>query len=202
MQGSFSRKAGTYGLLFGGFLLLVPGCGDGGTGPDDGLTKDEAQALFERVSAIRQDSTRVLHSSNDSTVVACPLAGQIRVTESVAEALVGDTLRLVEDLAAAPAGCRFSQGGREFTVDGDPGILEHTVVSLVGLFQSFIVDGTVTGSVDWRIEGRSGSCGVDLVRSGGADLGRGRLPEAEKLSGTLCGHNVDFEVESVSGPSG
>ncbi|MCY3808739.1 MAG: hypothetical protein OXG58_04765 [Gemmatimonadetes bacterium] len=156
-----AQRAGVHGLLFASLLLLAFGCGDSTTEPEnESLTMNEAVALFEGMRAIQQDSTpRILHASDDSTVVACPVAGQVRVTGSASEAVAGDTLRLSTDFTAAPAGCQFSQGGHQFTIDGDPGVRERTVVVIAGLFEHFSIEGTVTGSVDWQLDGRSGSCG-------------------------------------------
>ena len=101
------------GVLLGGLCILAVGCGDGTTEPDDApLTMNEAVALFEGMRVIQQDSTpRIIHASEDSTVVACPLGGQVRVTGSVGDTSVADTLRLETDFTAAPTGCQFSQGG-------------------------------------------------------------------------------------------
>lgn len=200
------RKAGVHGLLFGGLLLVALGCQDGTTEPDnDPLTMDEAVAMFEGMRAIQQDSTpRILHASDDSTIVivACPIAGQVRVTGSVAEAVTGDTLRLETDFTAAPAGCQFSQAGHQFTTDGDPGVRERIVVVIAGLFEHFSIEGGVTGSVDWQLDGRSGSCSLDLVLTGEPNLSGNEPGAAGMLSGTLCDHDVDLEVQGVPGPGG
>jgi len=197
-------RAGVHGLLFASLLLLAFGCGDSTTEPEnEPLTMNEAVALFEGMRAIQQDSTpRILHASDDSTVVACPVAGQVRVTGSASEAVAGDTLRLSTDFTAAPAGCQFSQGGHQFTIDGDPGVRERTVVVIAGLFEHFSIEGTVTGSVDWQLDGRSGSCGIDLVLTGEPDLSGNEPSVAGMLSGTLCDHDVNLEAQSVPGPGG
>ena len=130
--------------------------------------------------------------------MACPIGGQVRVTESAAEAVAGDTLRLSTDFTAAPAGCQFWQGGHEFTIGGDPGVREQTVVVIAGLFEHFSIKGTVTGSVDWQLAGRSDSCGIDLVLTGEPNLS-GNEPA---WAGTLCDHGVNLEVQSVPGTGG
>lgn len=201
--GSTARKGGVYALLVGGLLVAALGCGDGATEPDDEpLTMNEAVALFEGMRAIQQDSTpRILHASSDSTVVACPIAGRVRLTGSASESVAGDTLRLESDFTAAPAGCQFSHGGHQFTTDGDPGVRERTVVAIAGLFEHFSIEGTVAGSVDWQLGGRSGSCGIDLVLTGEPDLSGNEPSVAGKLSGALCDHDVELEVQSVPEPS-
>lgn len=198
------RKAWVHGLVFGWLLLVALGCENGATEPDnDPLTMDEAAAMFEGMGAIQQDSTpRILHASDDSTVVACPIAGQVRLTGSVSETVAGDTLRLETDFTAAPAGCQFSQGGHQFTIDGDPGVREFTVVAIAGLFEHFSIEGTVVGSLDWQLDERSGSCGIDLELTGEPDLSGNEPGVAGTLSGTLCDHDVELDIQSVQGPGG
>ena len=168
------------------------------------LTMNEAVALFEGMRAILQDATpRIIHTSEDSKVVACPLGGQVRITGSVADESAADTLRLETDFTAAPTGCQFSQGGLQFTVDGDPGVRERTVFVIAGVFEHFSLEGSVTGRLDWQLDDRSGSCGIDLVLSGEPDLSGTEPSVAGGLSGMLCGHEVELdEVQSLPGPAG
>ena len=188
-------------LLFGGLLLAALGCSDGATEPEnEPLTMTEAIALFEGMRAIQQDSTlRILHASEDSTVVACPIAGRVRVTGSASESAIGDTLRLETDFTAAPADCQFSHAGHQFTINGDPSVREQTAIVIVGFFEHFSIDGTVTGGVAWQLDGRTGSCGFDLVLAEEPDLS-GNEPGA-MLSGTLCDHAVELEAR-IPDPGG
>ena len=97
--------------------------------------------------AIERDSTpRILHASDDSVVVACPIAGRLRVTGRDSESISGDTLKLVTEFTFAPAGCQFSREGLQFTIDGDPGIRDHTVVGIT--FEDISVEGAATGILD------------------------------------------------------
>ncbi len=203
-HGGTGRRVGLRGLVFCGLLLVALGCEDGTTEPEVAtLTMEEAVALFDGMRAIQQDTTSaILHASEDSTVVACPIGGRVRVTGSASESIAGDTLRLETDFTAAPAGCQFSQGGHHFTTDGDPGVREQTVVVIVGLFEHVGVEGTVAGSLDWQLDGRSGSCGMDLELTAEPDLSGNEPGVAGTLSGTLCDHDVELEIESVSGPGG
>ena len=164
---------------------------------------EEAVALFEGMRTIQRDTTpTIIHASEDSTVVACPAGGQVRVSGSVVEGQAADTLRLETDFTAAPTGCRFSQDGLEFTVDGSPGIREHTVVVIVGFFDSFGIEGSVTGDLDWRLDGRSGSCALELTLRGEPDLS-GTEPSVDGMfSGMLCGHEVALEAFNTLGPAG
>ncbi|WP_419940787.1 hypothetical protein [Candidatus Palauibacter sp.] len=96
----FRRKMdAAWGVLVGGLLALAVGCGDGTTEPDDTpLTMTEAEALFEGMRVIQQDTApRIIHASEDSIVVACPLGGQLRRTVMFVDESVADTLRLAWD---------------------------------------------------------------------------------------------------------
>ena len=192
-----ARKAGARGLLFSALLAAALGCRDGTTEPgDDLLAMDEAVALFEGMRAIEQDSMpRILHAFDDSVVVACPVSGRLTVTGRFSESASGDTLSLETEFTATPAGCRFSRLGRQFTVDGDPGIREHTVVVIVGPGEHIGIDGAVTGIVDWQLDGRSGSCDVDLVLTGAGPARPGGPSATGMLSGRLCDHDVDLEIQ-------
>ena len=204
----FRRKMDTaWGVLVGGLCALAVGCGDGTTEPDDApdnapLTMTEAVALFEGMRAILQDTTpRIIHASEDSLVVACPLGGQARRTLMFVDGSVADTLRLAWDFTAAPAGCQFSSGGLQFTADGAPEVRERGAFVLAGFFE-FSIEGSVTGRLDWQLDDRSGSCDIDMVLSGEPDLSGTEPSVAAVLSGTLCGHEAEVEVEGVPGPAG
>lgn len=62
------------------------------------------------------------------------------------------------------------------------------------------VEGTVVGSLDWQLDGRSGCCGMDLELTAEPDLSGNEPGVSGTLSGTLCDHDGELEIESVSGP--
>ena len=177
-----------------GPLLLVAlvalGCGDiccgPGPEPPDVLTLDEAVPLFAG-SYIALYPVR-LEAGDDTvmTVVACPTAGQVRVTGRVSETSMGDTLMVEEDITLAPAGCQFSEGGHRFTVDGHPGVRTHAVTRAYPGTRR--LEGTITGRLDWQLEDRSGFCEIELEIT--HDLSGSEWSEG--LSGTLCGHAWEF----------
>ena len=192
------------GILVGGFCALAVGCGDGMMEPRDAsLTMAEAEALFEGMRAIQMDSTpRIIRATENSAVVACPLGGQLTLTGMVVDESVADTLRLVSDFTASPSACQLSHGGLQFTVDGAPSVRERTAVVIVGLLEHFSLEGSVTGRLDWQLDDRSGSCDIDLVLSGEPDPTATEPSVAAVLSGMLCGHEAEIEVEGVPGPAG
>lgn len=174
------------------------------TEPDNApLTLSEAEALFAGVRAIAQDSSlQVIQATENSAVLACPLGGQVELAGMFVDGSVADTLRIVSDFTAAHRGCQFSHGGLQFTVDGAPEVRERTVVVIVGFLEHFSLEGSVTGGLDWQLGDRSGSCDVDLVLSGEPDLSGTEPSVAGVLSGTLCGHEAEIEVEGIPGADG
>ena len=60
----------------------------------------------------------------------------------------------------------------------------------------FLVDGSTTGGLDWKLDDRSGTCMIDLTF--GVDLS-GSEPAAI-VAGTMCGLEVEFKqsIEPVA----
>ena len=185
---------------------LAAGCSEGTTEPPTTaapLSAAESMALFEGMRAIQLDSTStIIGGSESSLVVACPLGGQVSLALTFADESVADTLRLTWDSTAVPTGCQLSHGGLQFTVDGTPGVRDQGALVLVGFGEHFGLEGSVTGALDWRLDDRSGSCDMDLVLSGEPDLSATETSVAAVLSGTLCGHEAEIEVQGIPGPSG
>ena len=188
---------------------LAAGCSEGTTEPPttaEPLSAAEAMALFEGMSAIQLDSTStIIGGSESSIVLACPLGGQVRVAGMPVDESVADTVRLVSDYTTTPEGCQFASGGLQFTVDGAPDVRQRTVLVMVGFLEHLSLEGTVAGRLDWQSDGRSGSCEIDLVLSGGPDLSATEPSLVAALSGTLCGHEAEIDVQdtqNIPGPSG
>lgn len=200
----FDRRNVVAVLLAG---ALAAGCSEGTTDPPDTsepLSAAESLALFEAMRAIQSDpDPTIIGGSENSMVVACPLGGQITIMIDVVEESVADTARLRSDFTAAPSGCQVSSGGIQFTVDGRPSVRERTVATIVGFFEAFTIEGSVTGALDWQSDGRSGSCDIDMTLSGGLDSSGTEPSLAAVLAGSLCGHETRLDVEEVpGGPSG
>lgn len=200
----FDRRNVVAVLLAG---ALAAGCSEGTTDPPDTsepLSAAESLALFEAMRAIQSDpDPTIIGGSENSMVVACPLGGKITIMIDVVEESVADTARLRSDFTAAPSGCQVSSGGIQFTVDGRPSVRERTVATIVGFFEAFTIEGSVTGALDWQSDGRSGSCDIDMTLSGGLDSSGTEPSLAAVLAGSLCGHETRLDVEEVpGGPSG
>lgn len=199
----FNRRSVTAVLLAGAFAA---GCSERMLVPPelpDQLTEAESLALLQAMRAVQADTApTIIGGSENSFVAACPQGGQVSRTLSFADGSVADTVRLTWDLTAAPAGCQVSHEGLRFSVDGAPGVRERGAFVVVGFFESFSIEGSVTGRLDWQLADRSGSCAIDLALSGEPDLSGTEPAVAGVLSGTLCGHETELEVEGIPGPSG
>lgn len=196
----FDRRNVTAVFLAG---ALAAGCSEGTTEPPvtaERLSAAESVALFEAMRAIQSDTApTIIGGSENSAVIACPMGGQVTLTQTVVDEAVADTARLTINSTASPSGCELSSGGTRFTVDGRPGVHERIVTTFVGVFEAFL-EGSVTGALDWRSDGRSGSCAIDLTLSEAPDSSGTGSPVAAILAGTLCGHETRLELEGVVDP--
>ena len=196
-----SERRNTIAALVAGVMAVS--CGDGTTEPPpapeaEGLSAAESVALFRAIWAVSADTAAtIIEDSGTELVIACPLGGQMTTTTSVIQLPAVDTLRLRATHTTTPRGCQVSGGGTRFTVDGSPGVHERVTVSVVGDLDAVILEGPVTGSLDWQSDGRSGACEIDLVLSGGLD------PSGEEgvlvmiMAGTVCGHESRIEEEGA-----
>ncbi len=188
-------------VLFAG--ALAAGCSEGTTEPPvtAELSAAESVALFEAMRAIQEDpAATIIGGSENSAVIACPMGGQVTLTQTVVDEAVADTARLTVNSTASPSGCQLSSGGTRFTVDGRPSVHERIVTTFVGIFEAFTLEGSVTGALDWQSDGRSGSCAIDLTLSEALGSSGTGSPVAAILAGTLCGHETRLELEGVVDP--
>lgn len=197
----FDRRDVTAVLLA---AALAAGCSEGTTEPPvtaEPLSAAESVALFEAMRAIQDDpAATIIGGSENSIVLACPMGGQVTLTQTVGEESVADTARLTIESTASPSGCELSSGGTRFTVDGRPSVRERIVTTFVGLFEAFTLEGSVTGVLDWQSDGRSGSCTIDLTLSEAPDSSGTGSSVVALLAGTLCGHETRLELEGVVDP--
>ena len=168
--------------------LLATACNDPAE-PREQLTKEEATALFTSLYPLPYDTTRfkLVGVSGDSVVVSCPQGGRARAVAVITDTTRGDTVQWNVNLSIAPDGCKLTGGGSEFTLDGDPNVGERLTIDFLddGTFSS---TGSYAGGLGWELDGRSGSCEIDLKAAGEESTDSG-LKHVHK--GTLCGHQVD-----------
>ena len=178
--------------------VFAAGCEDSTTEPAEPLTVDETEALYLGMQQMAMDTTlEVISATPDGGVVACPLGGQATVAAEFNEEEAPDTARLMTIVTLDPEGCVLSSEGSEFTLDGNPNVRTEVNISIVGSTFEFLVDGSVTGGVDWQLDDRSGTCMIDLMF--GVDATQ---PMTGTFSGTMCGHEVEFDAGAVTMPDG
>jgi len=173
--------------------VVAVGCEDSTTEPAEPLTQQETEALYRGMEQMQMDTTaQVISVTPDGGVVACPLGGQATVAAEFNEETVGDTVRLMTNYTIDPEGCVLSSESNEFTLDGNPNVTTEVNVGIVGSTFEFLVDGSVTGGLDWQLDDRSGTCMIDLI------FGLGDTqPMTATVSGTMCGHEVEFDAGNI-----
>ena len=181
-----------------GAALTAAGCEESTTEPAAPMTIQETEALYLGMQQMAMDTTlEIISATPDGGVVACPLGGQATVGAEFNEDSAADTARLMTIVTLDPDGCVLSSEGSEFTLDGNPNVRTEVNITIVGSTFEFLVDGSVTGGVDWLLDDRSGTCMIDLMF--GADPTQ---PMAGTFSGTMCGHEVEFNAGELGMPGG
>ena len=207
------KMVGVRRVLVGAYCVVAAGCGDAVTQPaakidplpNTPLAAYEAVALLDGLGAVLQDTAPALIRVNADTVVAaCPLAGRVTNVSNLSFTTMADTSRATIGMLSVPDKCRYSHLGMDFAVTSAPnGLEQHVNIDILfyaegqGQVVVIVVDGfiggAVQGSLDWKLDHRFGTCGIDLVIDGGRDLG----PDTRLFYvGTLCGHEVRLELEA------
>lgn len=168
----------------------IVGCEDSTTEPAEGLSREETEALYLGMQELATDTTpEVISVTPDGGVYACPLGGQVAATFQFSEETAADTVRLLTSITLDPEGCVLPSEGHEFTLDGNPDVTTEVNTAIVGSTFEFLVEGTVSGGLDWMLDDRSGTCMIDLTLA--VDPAQ---PTSTTLSGTMCGQEVEFDA--------
>lgn len=189
-------------LLAGTALILVAGaCKDDPVKPDGELTEEEAVALIEAATAALNqlaDTTAVpIHASPDSLVYACPEGGRVKLVGAFDEQ-EGDTVRITVDFLVTPTGCVVTGGGMQFTLDPGPALRNLLVVEIIAATFEFNFTGSITGGLDWELDGRMGNCALDLSLNAAPDLSDPDNPGIQGMyTGMLCGHEVEIDAADL-----
>ena len=175
------RRSSLFALVF---TLSMSACKESTMGPGEPLDLVETEALFAGIGARMVDSTSIISSSEERSVAECPVGGLMTVDAEVRNEMKGDTLHLETDFMVVPEMCGFPSRNLDFTITGNIGFA--FALWFVDLFP-VNVEASITGSVDWQLEDRWGTCGIDLAL---------RQDNGGRYGGTMCGLDVDFEFES------
>jgi hypothetical protein len=130
--------------------------------------------------------------SFEDVVVPCPSGGE--VTLDVYLDISGDDTtgaeRIEYSMTHAHSGCMAtSEEGHVFTLTGDPNVVVE-VVAEASAGSTTTIDGTIVGGLLWELEGRTGSCVIDLEFGGTA----GETSVAFGMMGTVCGISVEESI--------
>ena len=178
------------------FAVALVACNDSTTEPTAPLTLEETEALYQGLSELARDTTaEVISMTSDGVVLACPLGGQVTALVDFREEMAADTARLISHTMLDPDGCVLSSEGYEFTLDGNPNVQIDLTLAIVESTFEFLVEGSMTGGVDWQLGDRSGSCMVDLTLAVDSDLSGAEPMVKATVSGTMCGLEVEFDQE-------
>ena len=190
-----SDRIAILGICFAGALVA---CEDDPTEPEYPLTEAETAAMFLGMRGLIGDTTLTLVSATPAgAVFACPLGGQVTASGGVMEEQVADTARLITDFTLIPDGCGFGSGAYEFAVTGNPSVQDRLVLTIIGSTFEFLVEGATNGTLDWELDGRTGTCMIDLQLSVVPDFSGGEPTANGSYAGTMCGHDVQFDVGNI-----
>lgn len=186
--------------------LAATACLDS-TEPDDSrLTQDEATGLLlglRSVANLGDETIQPIYASPDSIVLPCPLDGTAKLVGTIEEGEpIEGSATLRTDFQVTPRGCRLESAGFVFTVDGDPSLRDIVDVTINAATFEILIEGTLTGSLAWELEERTGSCAFDLTLSGEPDFSGPQPSFSASYTGTLCGYNVDIDATQFVVPLG
>ena len=187
-------------------LALAAACEEDPVAPDyqppdepaQGLTQDEAVALFRGITRLSlNDEANPIHPG--SVMIQCPQGGQVEVIETIEEFQAeGDEAGTDVSLTIVPTACRLRNQGYTFLVDGDPSLRSdlHFETVTPGLFREAVrIQGSITGALAWKLNLRSGSCRIDgLVEATASVLPDPDDPATGFFHGSVCGHEVKIDM--------
>lgn len=198
-------------LLTIALALTLAAC-ESATEPNATMTQAEANAFvrgfYESAFAFDEPPTPEGFQPGEpadwTSTSACAEGGTATFTGKVTINLEPPVPSMEIEGVIAAEGCTFTTDGVTTTFDADPGL------PLNGTFRFAIVpdlsDFRVTvmlqssGSFDWMIDGRSGSCDLETVLT--ADVSSEAAQSGESLGnakGTICGLAIDMPVDPFDG---
>ncbi len=184
-------------LLLSGILAA---CKDSPTEPAEPLNEEEAKALYLGLMDVASDTMPELVSqTGDGGVLRhkCPRGGEMEIEFGVDEERAGGAAGVSVTMVMDPAECVIWSEGYQFTVEGSPNVRIEMSLSSMGQPESFDMDMTATGALDWQLDDRSGNCVFDFSLSAELDLSNFQEGQAE-TTGTICG--LEVELDPVAPP--
>lgn len=189
-------------------IFALAACEDS-TGPEGGLSEEEASALSSAIvgqslqvgleafssgqsSAASVTAARAPTPFNVETSVTapCPEGGTVTADVAIDGTVDSESneVDLTFQLTATHSGCGVvhEQSGREFTlttVEGDELTLNMDLV--IDASRQLTATGDYSGTVEWATEGREGRCSVSATFEMSGDVEAGTFTGT--IDGTACG---------------
>ncbi len=186
-------------------LALAAACEEDPVAPDyrppdepaHELTQDEAVALFRGITRLSlNDEANPIHPG--TVMVQCPQGGQVEVIETIDEfQSEGGQEAADVSLTIAPVACQMRHQGYAFLVDGDPHLRSHLHFETVtqGFREVVRIQGSIVGTLGWKLNLRSGSCGIDgIVEATASVLPDPDNPATGFFHGSVCGQEVKIDM--------
>lgn len=126
----------------------------------------------------------------------CPQGGTVAVIANVSGTVDDETGAIDSDLTVVQthAACRASGGqtGTIYTLDGAPNVTVTMGVETSPQAGTFDITAAFDGGVGWSVDGRSGTCSMDLsvASSGNTLAGTG----TNTVTGSICGVTVSSTI--------
>lgn len=170
--------------------------------PNTPLSEIETGELLDAMLVVLSDTMPQVTATRGpgDISVACPEGGESRVLFSATDEKVsGDTVSTTTTVNFIPEGCEImGDRGTRFTLDANPGIDYTITLSIVGFFEDFDVGGGLDGQLDWMVENRSGTCGMDMELELAVD---DDLSAVGMLVGSMCGHDLSRVDTTLFSPT-
>ncbi len=186
-------------------LALAAACEEDPVAPDyqppdepaHELTQDEAVALFRGITRLSlNDEANPIHPG--TVMVQCPQGGQVEVIETIDEfQSEGGQEEADVSLTIAPVACQMRHQGYAFLVDGDPHLRSHLHFETVtqGFREVVRIQGSIIGTLGWKLNLRSGSCAIDgIVEATASVLPDPDNPATGFFHGSVCGQEVKIDM--------
>lgn len=165
------------------------------------LSTDETEGLLRSMMVVMADTMpqiTAVHGENEITI-ACPNGGDARVKIDASDTVDGDTARTEFSIRFVPSGCGLKgSDGTDFILDANPGLDYSMGITIVGLFESFTIDGGLDGQLDWMVDHRSGTCRIDMDLEADLDLNSDPPASNSYLVGEACEHTLRLDVSDVA----
>lgn len=208
------RRSALGGLALALAVVLgLAACGDDGTGPETGLTTQEAEQVAEAIgqqmgffgfsggsASVQPDLVprggTAEQSSSFAFETSCPGGGSVVFSGTVTADESGSSSSLDGELDFDDC-ARTTSEGSTVTLTTRP-VYDWTGTFEVVSETEFQMDSSLGGDFDWQLDGKSGSCGLAIETSlnVSATQDGSSATVSGSTTGEVCGVGVDSSFET------